>query len=153
MTFKSFSYLLPKFRIQLAKIADFRLSKSIFFVKNYLKLSLKNSHLGHTFCNIHIFWPLRIIFYWFSCHYPLITYLIQDVGKRLHLWVQRLNVRFTSRVVLDRKWWNEKNLNPQPEWRPLHQLLVQRAKKFLAFITHLLVDFAKNAMKGKIEMI
>lgn len=49
--------------------------------------------------------------------------------------------------VVDRK----KNLSPQPTRRPLHQILEQGAKKFLAFITHLLVDSAKNVMKGMIK--
>ena len=59
MTLKSISYLLPKLRNQLTKSADFWLSKSIFYVKNYPKLSIfffiEEYHFRGTFFVIDIF--------------------------------------------------------------------------------------------------
>ena len=76
--------LLPNFRIQQTKIADFWLSKSIFYVKNYPNLFLlffhwRISFQGPTFC-YWLSWALQFCMYFFLKIMPLFHQL------NLELW-------------------------------------------------------------------
>ena len=87
MILKAFSYILPKFRIQLMKSAYFWLSKSICYVKNYpnlyKKFSLKNIILGADFLLLMFFENLNFQSTLFSKIMPLFCKLNSE------LWLKR----------------------------------------------------------------